>query len=244
MRSPVGEAVKAFAEGRPVLLFDSEGREGETDLVIGSQFMNPSLVRQMRRDAGGLICTTLPQTVAVSLGLPLLEEALRNLQAAYPLLGDLARGRPPYDARSSFSVAVNHRQTFTGITDRDRALTIAGLAHLCGEALFDGEGRARQAFAREFRSPGHVPILIADEPLLAARRGHTELSTALAAMARVTPSATLCEMLGDDGGALAKSEAKVYAQERNLVFVQGRDVVEAWRKWSGSWLPESLISST
>lgn len=244
MRPPVREALNALSQGKPILLFDAEGREGETDLVVASQFVTPSTVRTLRQEAGGFICATVPSTVAGTLGLPLMEEALDHLKEAYPLLGALGAGHPPYDTRSSFSVAVNHRQTFTGITDRDRALTIAGFAHLCAEALRDADGRTRRAFAQEFRAPGHIPLLIAEEPLLASRRGHTELATALVTMGRLTPSATLCEMLADDGGARGKGEAKVYAQERNLVFVQGRDVVEAWRKWSGSWLPESLISST
>lgn len=213
-------------------------------MVICSQFVTPKVVRTMRREAGGLICTTLPSSVASSLGLPLLEEALEKLSPVYPVLEGLLRGAPPYDARSAFSLTVNHRETYTGITDRDRALTISTLAVVCHEAQGTDDGWARELFAREFRSPGHVHLLIAAEPVLEARKGHTELATALSIMADLIPSATLCEMMSDDGGALRKEDAKKYARARNLVFIEGEKILEAWRKWSGSWLQESSISST
>ncbi len=241
--SEVRGALEALARGRPVLVYDADGREGETDLVVASQFITPSIVRTFRKDGGGLVCVTLPHDVAKRIGLPLLEDALRRLGDHYPLLGDLLKGSPPYDARSAFSITVNHRGTYTGITDRDRALTISRLAQVCAEAMESNGMKAHSAFAREFRSPGHVHLLIASNPLLESRKGHTELATALTMMAGLIPTATLCEMMADEGGALPKEEAKKYARGRNLVFVEGQEILEAWGKWSGSWLRESLISS-
>jgi len=52
-------------------------------------------------------------------------------------------------------------------------------------------------------------------------------------MAGLIPSATICEMMGDDGRARSKEDAKEYAEARNLVFLEGLDVVEAWQLWSG-----------
>ncbi len=232
-----------LSRGKPVLVFDADGREGETDVVVPSEFVTATVIRTLRKEAGGLICATVPHQLAKRLGLPLMEEALDRLKHDYPILEDLAKGSPPYDARSSFSVTVNHRKTYTGITDRDRALTIYSLARVFREVADYSDPWSRQVFASEFRSPGHVPLLITDDPLLKARKGHTELATALMIMAGVTPSATLCEMMGEQEGALPKDEAKRYATDRNLVFVEGQEIVGAWRRWSGSWLQESLISS-
>lgn len=243
MPSAVERALDALIRGRPVLVYDADGREEETDFVAASEHVTSGTIRTMRRDAGGLICATLPAFIAHKLGLPLMEELLDRLADAYPVLRGLRQGSPPYDSRSAFSITVNHRGTFTGVTDRDRALTITSLAKICREAAESEDGWMRTLFAREFRSPGHVHLLIATEPLLRDRKGHTELTTALMVMAGLTPTATLCEMMGNDGAALAKADAKEYARVHNLVFVEGREILEAWRKWSGSWLQESSISS-
>jgi len=39
-------------------------------------------------------------------------------------------------------------------------------------------------------------------------------------------------MLGDDGRALGREDAKRYAEARTLVFLEGREILEAWRAWS------------
>jgi 3,4-dihydroxy 2-butanone 4-phosphate synthase len=52
----------------------------------------------------------------------------------------------------SFSVFVNHRNTYTGITDEDRALTIRELARAAATPN-------RTEFAEEFWTLGHIPIL-------------------------------------------------------------------------------------
>jgi len=50
---------------------------------------------------------------------------------------------------------VNHRNTFTGITDNDRALTITKIGEIVNKVL-NGE---KIDFGDEFRSPGHVALL-------------------------------------------------------------------------------------
>jgi 3,4-dihydroxy-2-butanone 4-phosphate synthase len=36
-------------------------------------------------------------------------------------------------------------------------------------------------------------------------------------------------MMGDDGYALRKSEAMEYARINDLVFIEGKDIVEIWK---------------
>jgi 3,4-dihydroxy 2-butanone 4-phosphate synthase len=229
---PIAAAVDALRAGRFVLIYDGDGREEETDLVLASESATPEAIRTMRRDGGGLVCVTIRDDARALLGLPFLVDVLRQAARTYPILGAVANEDLRYDRHSAFSITINHRDTFTGITDRDRALTISRFATLAREAVRRENGWAQRAFAEEFRAPGHVPILNAAEPLLEARRGHTELATALASMARLVPSATLCEMMADDGRALSKEDAKAYARARNLVFLEGQDIVRAWRTWS------------
>lgn len=225
-------ALAAIREGKFVLVYDADGREEETDLTIASEFVSPSSIRSLRKDAGGLICMTLSGAVRTRIGLPFMADILRDAGAAYPILHPVSAEDRKYDRHSAFSIAVNHRDTFTGVTDIDRAKTISRLAAIANEAMRRENGWAAHAFAEEFRSPGHVPLLNAAESLLVERRGHTELTTALMIMAGVAPTATICEMMADDGRALSKKEAKAYARARNLVFLEGQDIVRAWRSWS------------
>src|SRR5438552_3070822 len=225
-------AISALGRGEFVLVYDADGREAETDLTIASEFVSPAAIRTLRKEAGGLICMTLSGEVRHRIGLPFMTDVLRHAGSTYPVLNAVSAEDIKYDRHSAFSISVNHRDTFTGVTDKDRATTIARLAAIAKEALKRENGWAAHAFADEFRSPGHVPLLNAAEPLLEGRRGHTELTTALMIMAGLGPTATICEMMADDGRALSKEDAKAYARARNLVFLEGQDIVRAWRLWS------------
>ena len=232
MEPSVSRALDALRQGRFILVYDAEGREEETDLAIASEFVTPEAVRRMRKEAGGWICTTVPPDARERLGLPYLADVLQASASRYPILQGLVPETLPYDRRSAFGITVSHRDTYTGVTDEDRARTIARFAEITREALGRENGWAQRAFAAEFRAPGHVALLNPAPGLLRERRGHTELSTALVQMAGLVPSATVCEMLGDDGRALRKADAKGYAEARNLVFLEGREILEAWRAWS------------
>ena len=94
------------------------------------------------------------------------------------------------------------------------------------------DGAATKLFGKEFRSPGHIPICVASKNLLNERVGHTELVVSLLKMAGVMPVGSGCEIMGDTGRALSKTKAKQYADENGLVFLEGKDIIKAWKKWS------------
>ena len=206
----VAAAVRAFAAGEPVLVHDAADREGETDLIYPAGAVDPEAVARMRNDAGGLVCVALSDAVSEAFDLPFVQETIDHPLAADH---DLA-----YDERSSFSLTVNHRETFTGITDEDRALTIREL----GRHAADPDATA---FADAFRAPGHVHLLRAAPDLLADREGHTELGIALADAAGREPAAVVCEMLDDSGGARSPVDARAYAERNDLVYVEGADLI-------------------
>ena len=54
-----------------------------------------------------------------------------------------------------FQLVLIIKQTYTGITDRDRALTIKEMS-----TLYQKEN-PKQFFNSTFKTPGHVPLLIA-----------------------------------------------------------------------------------
>ncbi len=217
-------AIDALKNGKMILLFDAEDREGETDLVIPAICITPADVALMRRDGGGLICVAIYGKAADSLGLPFMSDILRSVSKnGHKSLISLVekKGDIPYDSRSSFSLWVNHRETFTGITDNDRALTIRKVGEVVDKVM-KGE---KIDFGDEFRSPGHVALLRAATGLLKERRGQTELSIELALKAGISPSMVVCEMLDDKTGkALTKKDAIRYSKEKNMPFVEGKDL--------------------
>ncbi|PWR76275.1 3,4-dihydroxy-2-butanone-4-phosphate synthase [Methanospirillum stamsii] len=230
------DAYSALRQGEMVLLYDFDDRERETDLAIRSDMITAPDICRMRNEAGGLICTAIPFLAAQTLGLPFAREVLRNC-AMVEKLGDI-----PYDPsnNSSFSLWVNHRDTFTGITDRDRTKTVTSIAEIV-QAVLSGE---RPSFKEQFRTPGHMPILIAAEKLLSQRHGQTELSVAMAEMAGINPTITICEMLDDESGyALSKEDAMRYAHRHNLAFIEGSEVLDRWEKASFP-VSESPVSAS
>ncbi|WP_255195030.1 3,4-dihydroxy-2-butanone-4-phosphate synthase [Halorarius litoreus] len=211
----VDAAVEAFRRGEPVLIHDAADREGETDIVYPAHAVDAPAVARLRNDAGGLVCVALSDAVADAWDLPFVQETMDH-----PLSADHELA---YDERSSFSLTVNHRDTFTGITDVDRALTISRIGELAADA-------ATVDFAAEFRAPGHVHLLRAAPELLADREGHTELGIALADAADLPPAAVVCEMLDDESGqALLPADARAYADRNGLVYVEGADLLAQFR---------------
>jgi 3,4-dihydroxy 2-butanone 4-phosphate synthase len=214
----VEKAIEALKRGEIILVYDSDDREGETDMVVASQFITPEHIRTMRKDAGGLICTAIHPDICNKLGIPFMIDILEFASQKFKVLKELYPHDIPYDEKSSFSITINHRKTFTGITDKDRAFTIKKLAELVREERFN-------EFGKEFRSPGHVTLLRATEGLVKNRQGHTEMTVALAEMAGLIPITTICEMMGDDGEAMSKTETKRYAERHNLVYLSGEEII-------------------
>lgn len=220
------KAIDAVCNGRMILLFDADDREGETDLVIPAQSVKPADIARMRFDGGGLICVALHGDIADTLGLPFMSDILRSVSLnGHKSLRTLVekKGDIPYDSRSSFSLWVNHRDVFTGITDNDRSLTINRIGETA-QKVMNGD---RVDFGDEFRSPGHVALLRAASGLLNERCGQTELSIALALRAGICPAMVVCEMLDrNTGRALSKEDAKKYAVRNNMPFIEGKNILE------------------
>ena len=225
------EAIDAVRRGEMVLIYDSEDRESETDMVVPALSTTPEQVARMRIEAGGLICVAISPYAAEMLCLPYMADILKfvssngrglKLGSVCEKPGDLA-----YDTRSSFSIAVNHRNVGTGITDIDRALTISRI----GVAVETVTLNRPFDFGAAFRSPGHVPLLRAAQGLISERKGQTELSIALADMAGITPAMAMCEMLDEKSGrALSKRDSIEYAKRNRLEFVTGQAIIDAYER--------------
>ncbi len=220
------EIEAALRRGAPVFVFDSEDREGETDIVFWAPTVTSESIALLRRLGGGLICAVVHPEHAEVIGLPFMVDVYR--EAGMELLEALWPDDIPYDERSTFSLTVNHRDTFTGVTDEDRALTVRELARFFEEEHEDPVAE----FGERFRSPGHVHLLRPFDGLLDERTGHTELSAALLEMCGLEPKvAVICEMLEDGNGAVPPDKAERLASSLGCPFVTGDEILELWDRF-------------
>jgi 3,4-dihydroxy 2-butanone 4-phosphate synthase len=173
------------------MIHDDKSRENEVDLVIAAQYVRPRDISQLRNMAGGMICLAISNDIARKLGLTYMHEILDKISTKDSTLSKMILGNAPYGDRPSFSISINHIDTYTGITDLDRALTVNEMSKICGQ--IDNGGKDQ--FVRYFRTPGHVPLLIEARGLLKERLGHTELAVNSMKLANLIPSAVICEML-------------------------------------------------
>ncbi|MGQ0536781.1 MAG: 3,4-dihydroxy-2-butanone-4-phosphate synthase [Methanobacteriota archaeon] len=224
-------AMRSLTRGGFVAIYDADGREEETDLFVLATHATSEKVRTLRRDAGGLVFLAVDPDVGARFGLPFLQDLYAEAASRHPVLSELVADDIPYDAKSSFSLTLNARSTYTGITDEDRALTARRFAELSHETRTTSPARARRKLGREFRAPGHVHLCVAADGLLLTRRGHTELAVALGRISDARPAVLLgAEMLGP-GRALPKSAARAFCRRHRIPFIEGEALVGQWQNF-------------
>ena len=225
-------AVDAFSRGEPVMIFDSAFREKETDLLWPASAASPEVMRRLRNDCGGLLFLAIGNEVGEIFGLPWLQDIHTHpsLLEGYPVLGHLITNDLQYDNRSAFTLSLNHRETYTGITDRDRSLTTRRFGELVME-VFESDMSPEEAIAAlgsEFRTPGHIPVCRESPGGLSNRQGHTELAVAIARLAGLVPCTSGAEMLEPEGdGALSVDDAMRYAYEHGVPMITGEEISAA-----------------
>ena len=225
-------AVDAFSRGEPVMIFDSAFREKETDLLWPASAASPEVMRRLRNDCGGLLFLAIGNEVGEIFGLPWLQDIHTHpsLLEGYPVLGHLITNELQYDNRSAFTLSLNHRETYTGITDRDRSLTTRRFGELVME-VFESDMSPEEAIAAlgsEFRTPGHIPVCRESPGGLSNRQGHTELAVAIARLAGLVPCTIGAEMLEPEGdGALSVDDAMRYAYEHGVPMITGEEISAA-----------------
>lgn len=210
-------AIASLKKGSFIVLHDAKGREDESDLICLAEKTTPAMVRRMRKDAGGLICVAMDSKSTKRLKIPFAIDVLKS--AKNPLLFSMGDRKMGYGDKPAFTISINHLKTFTGIPDNDRAFTIREFSKLIARKGGPSD------FKRHFRAIGHVFLLTSRG--IKNRRGHTELSVALAEMGGFTPAMVLCEMLSDTGKAATGKEAAAYANKHGYPFIEGKEIVEA-----------------
>ncbi len=194
----IPEAVKAFGDGRFVILVDAEDRENEGDLAIAAEAATPEAVSFMARQASGLICAPMRAADLDRLGLPLMIAPDRNSSRF----------------GTAFTVSVEAREgVTTGISAFDRARTI--------EVLADPTSRPE-----DLVRPGHVFPLRAHPGGVLARAGQTEASVDLAELAGLRAAAVICEVMDDDGTMARLPSLERFSQHHGIPIVTIADLIE------------------
>ena len=125
---------------------------------------------------------------------------------------------------TAFTVSVDVASTGTGISASDRAATIRALA----------DPRTRPG---DLRRPGHVFPLRAVEGGVLERRGHTEASVELVAMAGLVPAAAICEVLDEEGAAAGRAHLAALAHRLDIPILDVGAVAAATARGSEAALP-------
>ncbi|WP_238915527.1 bifunctional 3,4-dihydroxy-2-butanone-4-phosphate synthase/GTP cyclohydrolase II [Clostridium sp. YIM B02555] len=190
----IEEGIKDIQEGKMVIIVDDEGRENEGDLVIPAEVVTGENINFMIKYARGLVCAPVDEEIAAKLCLnPMVEKNTDNHETA-------------------FTVAVDHKDTTTGISAFERAYTI--------NKLVDSNERD------SFRRPGHVFPLIAKRDGVLERRGHTEAAVDLAKLAGFKGAAAICEIINDNGTMARRDDLIGFAKEHSLKILTIEDLIK------------------
>lgn len=192
----IPEAISAIKNGEMVIVVDDEDRENEGDLIIASELITPEVINFMAIHARGLICVALTEKRCNELDLNLMV------------------GKNTSSNETQFTVSVDaiHPEVTTGISAKDRAITIKMLVDQ--KTKPDDLGR-----------PGHIFPLKAKNRGVLRRSGHTEAAVDLARLAGLKPSGVLVEIMNDDGTMARLPELYKIAQKFKLKLVTIKDLI-------------------
>jgi len=192
----IPEAIAAIKKGEMVIVVDDEDRENEGDFIVASELATPEIINFMTKHGRGLICVALT------------EKRCEELEL------DLMVGKNTSSHETQFTVSVDaiHPEVSTGISARDRAITI--------KMLVDNKTQAG-----DLGRPGHIFPLKAKERGVLRRSGHTEAAVDLARLAGLYPSGVLVEIMNDDGSMARLPQLYEIAKKFKLKLVTIKDLI-------------------
>jgi len=191
----VERAIADIRRGRMVIVVDDKHRENEGDLVMAAEKVTPAAVNFMARHARGLICV------------PMTGERLDALKITDMVTDNTA------PLKTAFTVSVDARRgVTTGISAKDRAVTIRTLVHPATKP-------------DDLVRPGHVFPLRAVEGGVLRRAGQTEAAVDLARLAGLMPAGVICEIMKEDGTMARWPYLKRFAARHKLGVVSVADII-------------------
>ena len=191
----IEDAVADIKAGKIIIVIDDEDRENEGDLVMAAEKVTGEAINFMATYGKGLICT------------PMEEEILKELQ-----INSMVENNTD-NHETAFTVSVDYKDTTTGISAYERALTISKL-------LENG------VKPEDFRRPGHVFPLAAKKNGVLERTGHTEAAVDLAKLAGLKGAGVICEVMKEDGHMARTEDLIKMAKEHNLKIITVKSLLE------------------
>lgn len=192
----IEEAIEDIRKGKLLIVVDDEDRENEGDFICAAELITPEIVNFMAKHGRGLICAALPEERCEELELELMVGNNTSL----------------HETQFTVSVDLLGSETTTGVSARDRALTI--------KALVD-PGTKPSDLGR----PGHIFPLKAKTKGVLRRAGHTEAVVDLTRLAGLSPGGALVEIMNDDGSMARLPDLELLRQKFNIKIVAIRDLI-------------------
>jgi 3,4-dihydroxy-2-butanone 4-phosphate synthase len=197
MFSSIDDAIKDLRNGKCILIADSADRENEVDIVIPADNITEEIVTFMVRYSTGILCVSITEERANELELPLMVSTNTEKHGC------------------AFTVSTDYKwDTSTGVSSRDRMLTIKNLAE------------SSQAIASDFTKPGHIFPLRAKEGGIFERNGHTEASLCISDLAGFSKAACLSELINEDGTMCRVSDAIPFMVKHNLKMISIEELIK------------------
>ena len=213
-------AARSLLEGKPILLYDFDDREAETDLIYLAEKIDEKAVADLRLNAGAPLTVYISWEMGQTLGLETYLDFVSKYADPNSIYGALSEPTPGFDPR--FSITLDFRENKTGCSHVETARTIRELCDL----LKNGDAKD---FARRFRAPGHIPLIVGTKGLLKERNGHTELILSFAVNQGLFPMVVASEMIDPETGhSTTYDDARKYGEERGLDFIGGNELMEAY----------------
>ncbi len=192
----IEEAIQDIRSGKLIIVVDDEDRENEGDFICSAELVSPELVNFMARHGRGLICVALPEERCEKLELDLMVGVNTSL----------------HETQFTVTVDLLGPETSTGVSAKDRALTI--------KALVDPETKPT-----DLGRPGHIFPLKAKSKGVLRRAGHTEAVVDLTRMAGLQPGGALVEIMNEDGTMARLPDLEKIRQKFNIKIIAIRDLI-------------------
>ena len=193
--SSIKEIIRDAKKGKIFILVDNKDRENEGDLVVPASKVNPNKINFMAKHGRGLICLALTSQKVKKLNLPLMSLINKSR------------------TQTAFTVSIESKKGIsTGISAYDRSKTIK-------VAIKSSSTK------KDIVSPGHVFPLVAKNGGVLERAGHTEASVDISKLAKLNPSAVICEVMNEDGTMARYNDLIPFAKKHKLKIAKIEDLI-------------------
>jgi len=192
----IEEGIEDIRNGKLLIVVDDEDRENEGDFICSAELITPEKVNFMAKHGRGLICTALPEERCEELNLDLMVGINTSL----------------HETQFTVSVDLLNEETTTGVSAKDRALTI--------KSLVDPSTKPS-----DLARPGHIFPLKAKAKGVLRRAGHTEAVVDLTRMAGLQPGGALVEIMNDDGTMARMKDLQIISENFGIKIITIKDLI-------------------